>query len=131
MHAENLFATAHVRTRDDYATVKAAGAQQRGIKHIRTVGGGNQDHAVIRFEAVHLDQKLVERLFALVVSTAEASAAMAADSIDLVDEDDARRILLALLEEVANAACADADKHFYEVRTRDREKRHISFAGYS
>src|SRR5438067_5305928 len=131
MHAKDLFAAAHVRTRDDYTAVKAAGAQQCGIKHIRTVGGGDQDHAVIRFKAVHLDQQLVESLFALVVSTAEASATMATDSVDLVNENDARRVLFALLEEVAHAACAHADKHFNEVRTGDREERHISFAGHS
>src|SRR5256885_15751969 len=109
MHAEDLFAATHVRTRNDYATVKTTGTQQRGIENIRTVGGGDQDHAVIRFETVHLDQQWVESLFALVVSTAEASSAMATDSIDLVNEDDARRILLALLEEIAHAACAHAD----------------------
>src|SRR5207248_1522007 len=98
-------AAAHVRSRHHYATVKASGAQQRGIKNIRAVSSSDQDHAVIRFKTVHLDQELVEGLFALVVSTTEAGAAMASDGVDLVDEDDARRVLLALLEEVAHAAC--------------------------
>src|SRR3954447_2196952 len=52
---------------------------------------------------------------------------MAADRVDFVDEDDAGRILLALFEEVADAACADADEHLDEVRTRDREERHAGF----
>src|SRR5690606_40204872 len=51
------------------------------------------------------------------------------DSVDFVDEDDARRVLLGLLEHVAHAARADADEHFDEVRPRDREERHIGFAG--
>ena len=54
---------------------------------------------------------------------------MTADRVDFVDEDDAWRVLLGLLEHVAHAACADADEHFDEVRTRDREERHIGFAG--
>jgi hypothetical protein len=50
------------------------------------------------------------------------------DGIDFVDEDDAGRVLLGLLEHVAHAACADADEHFDEVRTRDGEERHVGFA---
>jgi hypothetical protein len=62
-----------------------------------------EDDAVVGLEAVHLDQQLVERLLALVVPAAEAGAAVTADGVDLVDEDDAGRVLLALLEEVADA----------------------------
>ena len=74
-------------------------------------------------EAVHLDQQLVERLLALVVAAAQAGAALAADRVDLVDEDDARAVLLGLLEQVAHPGGADADEHLDEVRTRDREER--------
>ena len=80
-------------------------------------------------EAVHLDEELVQRLLALVVTAAEAGAAMAADGVDLVDEDDAGRVLLALHEEVAHARGADADEHLDEVRARDREERHAGLAG--
>ena len=54
---------------------------------------------------------------------------MAANGVDFVDEDDAGSVLLALLEEVAHAACADAHEHLHKVRTGDREERHIGFAG--
>ena len=54
---------------------------------------------------------------------------MAADRVDLVDEDDAGRILLGLLEHVADAAGADADEHLDEIRARDGEERHVGFAG--
>ncbi len=81
------------------------------------------------FEAVHLDEKLVEGLLALVVSAAEACAAVTADGVDLVDEDDAGGVLLALLEEVADAAGADADEHLDEVRAGDGEEGNVGFAG--
>ena len=55
-------------------------------------------------EAVHLDEELVERLLALVVAAAHAGAAVATDGVDLVDEDDRRRVVLGLLEQVADAA---------------------------
>ena len=54
---------------------------------------------------------------------------MTADCVDFVDEDDAGSVLLALLEEIADAACADADEHFDEVRTGDGEERNVGFAG--
>src|SRR6202008_2200555 len=67
-------------------------------------------------------------LLALVIAAAEAGAAMAADRVDLVDEDDAGRVLLGLLEHVADAAGTDANEHLDEVGTRNREERHIGFA---
>ena len=108
---------------------KRPGPQQRRIEHVGTVGRGDEDDAFVRLEAVHLDEQLVQRLLALVVAAAEAGAAMAADRVDLVDEDDAGRVLLALLEQVADARRADADEHLDEVRAADREERHVGFAG--
>ena len=80
-------------------------------------------------EAVHLDQQLVERLLALVVAAAEAGTTMPADGVDLVDEDDAGGVLLALLEQVAHPGGADADEHLDEVRAGDREERDVGLAG--
>src|SRR5207253_8063946 len=61
---------------------------------------------------------------ALVVAATEAGTAMAANRVDLVHEDDARRCLLRLLEQVAHTRGADADKHLHEVGSRDTEERH-------
>ena len=83
----------------------------------------------VRLEAVHLDEQLVQRLLALVVPAAEARAAVAADGVDFVDEHDAGCVLLALLEQIADAAGADADEHLDEVRAADREERHVGLAG--
>ena len=129
VNGENPFAAANVRSIDDDAAVEAAGAQQRRIEHVRPVGRGHEDDAFVRFEAVHLDEQLVQRLFALVVTTAQAGATVAADGIDFVDEDDAGRVLLALLEQVADARGADADEHLDEVRTADGEERNVGFTG--
>src|SRR5271165_2670167 len=54
---------------------------------------------------------------------------MAANGVDFVDENDARGVLLALLKQVAHAACADADKHLHKVRSGDGEERNVGFAG--
>ncbi|SAL88732.1 hypothetical protein AWB74_08705 [Caballeronia arvi] len=52
---------------------------------------------------------------------------MTADRVEFVDEHDARRKLLRLLEHVADTRRAHADEHFHEVRTRNAEERHFRF----
>ena len=52
---------------------------------------------MLRVEAVHLDEQLVQRLLAFVVTAAEPGAAVATDRVDLVDEHDRRRRVLRLL----------------------------------
>ena len=76
---------------EDDLAIEATWPQQCGIEHIRSVGGGDDDDVRRAVETIHLDQNLVERLFALVVATAEPGAALAADRVDLVDKDDAGR----------------------------------------
>jgi len=95
MHAENFFASTNIRKWNHNATIKTSRTQQRRIEHVRPVGCGDQNHAFIGFKPIHLDEQLVERLFALVVSAAQTGATMASDGVDLIDEDDARSIFLA------------------------------------
>ena len=125
---EDLLAALAVGAVDDDLAVEAAGAKERRVEDVRAVGGGDEDDVVLHLEAVHLDEELVQRLLALVVAAAHAGAAVAADGVDLVHEDDAGGVLLGLLEEVAHAAGADADEHLDEVRAGDREEGHASLA---
>ena len=61
-------------------------------------------------------------------SHSAAAAAGAPDRVELVDEDDRRRGLLGLLEEVAHARRADADDRLDELRGRRREEGHARLA---
>src|SRR6187551_2800424 len=63
------------------------------------------------------------------MTTAETGATVTTDSVDFVDEDDARRVLLRLVEHVADAGSAHTDEHFDEVRTGNREERHVRLPG--
>src|SRR5689334_19808687 len=54
---------------------------------------------------------------------------MTANGVDLVNKNDARRVLLALLEQIAHARRADADEHLDKVRTGNRKERYIRLAG--
>ena len=54
---------------------------------------------------------------------------MAADSVDFIDEDDARRVFLGILEHVAHACGTDADKHLDEIGAGNAEERDLGFTG--
>ena len=82
---------------------KRPGPQQRRVEYVGPVRGRDQDDAFVRLEAIHLDQQLVERLLALVVPATDASAAVPANSVNLVDEHDAGRVLLPLFEQIPHA----------------------------
>ncbi len=128
VHLEDVQPALEVRAVDGDLPVEAAGAQQRRVQDVGAVGGGDQDDAALDVEAVHLDQQLVEGLLALVVAAAEARTAVPADGVDLVDEDDRRGVGLGLLEQVADAAGADADEHLDEVGAGDRVERDARLA---
>ncbi len=70
MDFENGFTAENVGAADDHAAVEAAGAEEGRIEDVRAVGGGDENHAFIRFEAVHFNQQLVECLFALIMTAA-------------------------------------------------------------
>ena len=126
---QDPLATLHVGAVDRHLAVEAARAQQRGVEDVGAVGRGDEDDGGVVLEAVHLHEQLVQGLLALVVAAAEAGAPLAADGVDLVDEDDRGGGLLGLLEEVAHAARADADEHLDEVGSGDGEERDARLAG--
>src|SRR5437870_4368810 len=63
------------------------------------------------------------------MASAKTRAAVPPHGVNFIDEDDTRRVLFALNEEIAHSGSADADEHFDEVGTADTEKRHPCFAG--
>src|SRR5690606_29835443 len=129
MHFQYLLTAADIGKSNHNLTVKTARPQQRRIEHVGAVGGGDDDDAIVGFKPVHFDQQLVQCLLALIVATTEASATMTSHGIDLVDEDDAWRLLLRLVEHIANARRTDADEHLDEIGTGDREKRYLGLTG--
>ena len=102
---------------DRHLAVEAARPQQGRVEDVGPVGRRDDDDARVGGEAVHLDEDLVQRLLPLVMASAKSAAAAASDGVDLVDEDDARRVLARRLEEVAHTGRAHADEHLYEVGT--------------
>src|SRR3984893_10398013 len=127
MHLEDALAADDVGVRHHDLAVEAARAQKRRIEHIGTVRRRDQDDAHIGLEPIHLDEELIQGLFALVISSSEPGATTPPDGVDFIYEDDAGRILLGLRKHVADAARADADEHFHEIRSGNREEGHVGF----
>ena len=131
MHLQNLLAPLNVGQTHIHLTVEATGTEQGRVENIRAVGGSQHHHALIAAKAVHLDQKLVQRLLALIVTAADTRAALTTHRVDLVDKDDGGGDLLRLIEEVTDAACAHTYIHFHKVRTGNGEEAHPRFACHS
>ena len=128
VHLEDLFASLDIGNIDIDLPVEPARSHESGVEDIRAVGRRHDDYAVAGLEAVHLNEQLVERLFALVVAAAQTRASLSAHRVDLVDEHYAGHTALGLLEQVAHARRAHAYEHLHEVRAADGEERHAGFA---
>ena len=70
MNLQDAFAASDIGTGNHNPAIKPTGPQQRRIEDIGPVRGGDHDHAIVRLEAVHLDQELIQGLLPLIVSTA-------------------------------------------------------------
>src|SRR5713101_2341793 len=100
MNAQNTFASPDVGPRNDDSTIEPARAQQCWIENVGAVSRGDQDDSLVRLEAIHLDQQLIQCLLALVMTATETGSAMASDRIDLVNKDDAGGVLLTLHKQI-------------------------------
>src|SRR5439155_15330639 len=82
----------------------------------------HQHHALFRIEAVHLDEQLLQGLLTLVMTATQSSAEVTTDGVDFLDDDDARSVRLALLEQITHSARADSDEHLDKIGSRHREE---------
>mmetsp|Transcript_5988 Transcript_5988/g.14182 ORF Transcript_5988/g.14182 Transcript_5988/m.14182 type:complete len:212 (-) Transcript_5988:890-1525(-) len=115
---QNLCPAFDIWEADLHTAVKAAGAQQSIVQDVRPVSGSNDDDATVALEAVHFREDLVQSLLTLVVATAHAGPTLTTNSIDLVNEHDAGRFLLRLLENVPHARSTHTDEELDELRGR-------------
>ena len=128
MHIQDRFASRLVGKIDDDAPVEAPRPQQGAIEDVGLIGRREHDDAFAAREAVHLGQDLVQRLLLLRRPADRHRPARAPDRVELVDEDDRRRVFARLLEQVAHARGADADDHLDEFGGAHREERNAGLA---
>mmetsp|Transcript_11032 Transcript_11032/g.45799 ORF Transcript_11032/g.45799 Transcript_11032/m.45799 type:complete len:487 (+) Transcript_11032:53-1513(+) len=133
VHLQDLRAPGRSGLGDVDLAVEAPRAQKRGVEHVRAVRGAHEDHARFLAEAIHLGQQLVERLLTLLRAAALRlkllRGALAAQGVELVHEDDARRVDTRALEQIAHARGAHAHDGLHELRARHGEERHARLTG--
>ena len=127
MDLEDFHAALKVWEDDRHLAVETARTGQCGVEGFRTVCCRQNDDACVFFEAVHLGEELVQRLFTFIIAADGGRASLLADGIDFIDEYDTWCFFLRLLEEVSDLGCAHADEHFYEFRTGNGEERYVRF----
>ena len=129
MHLEDLLAAQDIRVRHDDLAVEAAGPQQRRVKHIGTVGGGDQDDPSFASKP-----SISTSSWFRVCSRSSLPPPRPAPRCRPTASISSMKMMqgaffLALFEHVAHAAGADADEHLDEIRAGDGEERHIRLAG--
>ena len=129
MNTEDRLALLHIGQTHVDLTVETTRTHQCLIQNIGAVGRRQYNHSRVGRKAVHLGKHLVQRIFALVVARETCIlATCATDCVDLVDKDNARSLLLGLLEQIAHTRRTYAHEHLDEIRAADRQKRNISLA---
>lgn len=129
VNLKNLDAPSNIWPVNSDLPIKPSWTQKRRVQHIRPVGRSEDDDTTVAGKAIHLSQELVNGLLPLVVTTTEPSTTLPPDGINLIDEDNAGRLGLGLLEEVAHPGCTDTDEELDELGRGAGEERHASLSG--
>ncbi len=98
-----------------------------GVEHVLTVRGRHPYHTLVAAHSVHLDEQLIERDFLL--SGTVGPPASAAKRVELVDEDNARRLLAGAFGQRAHPSSAYTHVHLIEVGAGGNYHRHSCLAG--
>ena len=80
-------------------------------------------------KTIHLCQKLVQRLFPLIVS-ADLPVTFFTNGIDLINEYDTGSFFLCLLEKVTDFGSTHTYKHLHKLRTGNGEEGNLRLTGY-
>ena len=95
---EDLAAAGDVGRADEDLAVEAAGPAERRIDGVDAVGGADDDDGIDPLEPVHQRQQLRHRAG---VGMRAGLAALGRHGVELVDEDDRRRVMAGLVEHAA------------------------------
>ena len=127
---QDFFPALDVRQAHVNLPVEPAGPQQCRVQNVLAVGRGHHNDPLVGAKAVHLHQELVQGLFPLVVSAAQARAPLPAHRVDLVDEHDRRRVLFRLVKQVPDPRRAYAHIQLHKVRAGNGEEMDPRLSGH-
>mmetsp|Transcript_38376 Transcript_38376/g.85443 ORF Transcript_38376/g.85443 Transcript_38376/m.85443 type:complete len:214 (-) Transcript_38376:1487-2128(-) len=121
---EQLHTALDVREGHCNLAVKAAGALEGGVERLRQVGGSHDDDPVVRLKSIHLHQQLVQGLARVVLPVLP----VATNGVNLVNEDDAGRLLLGSLEQRPHAPRPHSYVQLLKLGSRPVEEGHTRLA---
>mmetsp|Transcript_138959 Transcript_138959/g.241634 ORF Transcript_138959/g.241634 Transcript_138959/m.241634 type:complete len:282 (+) Transcript_138959:3386-4231(+) len=130
MDAQDGLAATNVRQIDRSLPVKTAGTLECRVQDIRPVAGCEDNDTGVTRESVHLREDLIQGLLSLVVGPGPTTTG-SAHSINLIDEDQARCIVLRLCEQVSHTARPNTDIDLHELRARATEERYTCLSSDS
>src|SRR5687768_8604677 len=91
---EDLLPSFHCRPVDIDVSVKTTGTHEGLVEYVGTIGASKNNNLLTGVEAIHFGQDLVQCRLTLVVATKPAAGVLSgtADSVDLINEDNARGV---------------------------------------
>ena len=98
MDFQNCLTAFQIRQLYRNPAVKTSRTKQRRIEGFRTVGRRENDNTLLAVKTIHLSQKLVQRLLALVIAAHAGAVTLLTNRIDLVDKYDTRRFFIGLFK---------------------------------
>ena len=116
MYLENFLSALDIWISNHNLSVETSGTEKCGVEDITSVGGCDNDNALVALKAVHFNKELVKGLLTLIVTAAKTCASLTAHSVDLIDEYDSGGIFLCCFKKVSYTACTHAHEHLNEVR---------------
>ena len=127
MHFKNGITLRQIRHVHVDLTVKTTSPHQRAVQDVCTVRCRQNDDTTVGTKTVHLGQQLVQRILPLIIGTQTGVfTSGTANSINLINKNDAWTLVFGLLKKVPDTAGADAHEHFYKIRSAQRKERNLS-----
>src|SRR2546422_1345021 len=127
VNLQDLMPGSLVRHGDEDDPIVAARPQEGGVHHVRSVRRPDHDDALHALEAVEAREELVHDPLAHPAVRVEPPAVR--DRVDLVEEDDARRDLLRLLEDHPDRLLALPDPLRHHLGAFDRDEVRLALGG--
>mmetsp|Transcript_11379 Transcript_11379/g.18230 ORF Transcript_11379/g.18230 Transcript_11379/m.18230 type:complete len:483 (-) Transcript_11379:181-1629(-) len=129
VHLEDVYPALEVGQVHRNLSVETTRSEKSLIKDINSVGGSNDNDAVVTLKTIHLHEDLVERLFPLIIPTTLATATGAAHGINLINKDDARSILFGFIKQASDTTGTNTYKHLHKLRACAGDEGHASLTG--
>ena len=126
MDLKNSLPSFNIRLINADLSVKPTRPQQGTVKYIRPVCCSQDDDAAVSSKSVHFNKQLIECVFTLIIAHHHIFTPCPSDCINLINENNTGSLFPCLLKQIPHPAGTNTNKHFNEIRTRHREKRHLS-----